>query len=112
MAEARIDVARRINEKLGIRDLEMVEMVIQELGPVITDILMEGGEVHIRSLGRFFAKYKENMRDPRNPDPTVKLPPMFLAKFVMANTIKNKVKTKKADYFINEKKKEDEIKDS
>lgn len=108
MAEDKLDIARRINNKLGIRDLELVDMVIGELAPTITEVLMEGGEVHIKNLGRFFAKYKENMRNPRTDE---KIPPMFLAKFVMAGSIKSKVKTKKADYFINEKKK-DELENS
>lgn len=104
MAETIRDFSKRINEKLNLRDSQLVESIVAEIGPTILEILMEGKELHILNWGRYFTKYIENKRNPKTGEP---VPPMIIPKFVISNVIRSKVKTKKADYFINEKNNEE-----
>jgi len=104
MAEGKRALAGRINDKLNLRDLDLVESIISEVGPCLLDILMEGKELHILDLGRFFTKYIENRHNPKTMEP---VPPMFIPKFIPSHVIRTTVKTKKADYFTNEKLKDD-----
>lgn len=100
MAVDKEEFAAIINAKLNLRDKAMVHSVINEIGPTILEILMDGRELHISDLGRFYTKYVEHMKNPQTLEP---LGPMFIPKFTISNVIRSKVKSKRADYFNNEK---------
>ena len=97
------EIAVRINNKLKIRDLELVKSIVEQIGPTFLEVAMEGKEVHITNFCRFFAKYIQGMHNPQNMQP---LPPMYIPKFIPSKIIREKIKSKRADYFLNENKKE------
>jgi len=98
------NLAARINKKLELRDRDLVYSVLAQIGPTVLDILMEGKELNINDFGRFHTKYIEGRHNPKTMEP---VPPMFIPKFIPSSVIRKAVKSKKADYFVNEKSKDD-----
>lgn len=104
MAISRRDLANRINKRLEIRDADLVELIVGAVGDEILQVLEEGKVVQLNNLGRFQTRYKDNLKNPKTEE---LMPPMFIPKFSFAHAFRTKIKAKKADYFVNEKAKED-----
>jgi len=107
MAHTRKDIALSINKKLELRDSVMVNKVIEAFCDEVFELMYENQVVQLNNLGRFQILLKDNLRDPRTNEV---LPPRWIPKFTFSKSFREKIVSKPADYFINEKKKEDEDK--
>lgn len=103
MAITKWDLAGEIDKRLQIKDRQLVDEILSEFQEVLFEKMYDNNVIQLNGLGRFQLKYKENMINPKTKE---KLGPMFIPKFTFTNTFRTKIKAKKADYFINESKKD------
>lgn len=95
MAITKTDLAARVNNKLNLRDKELVNLIVGETFEQIEECLMESQEV-ITHVGTFTTYLKHNSTNPKTGE---KLNPMWLPKFKFSMGLRRRIKAKRADYY-------------
>ncbi len=90
------ELASRLADQVGISK-KVGEDVVAALEEIITQTLLQGGEVTIAGFGTFSAKKRAGRIgvNPRDPKLQIQIPPVTVAKFKAGQALKKALKGKK-----------------
>lgn len=95
MAILKKELAGRVNTRMGLKEQDLVELIIDTAFAEIEQAMYDGHEVRL-PFGSFKAELK---RGSFNPKTMKKVGPLWLPKFRFSSGTRRRIKSKRADYY-------------